>query len=139
VNTGRQAEYDTKRLEYQLQTILARARLRDMTHDSPIPPPPPPARPASTACPVESDDGYAASAALLEELATDQPGYLGMDSARGADGLGITVSYWKDEESITAWRDQLDHAEARQEGRRRWYDAYALHVARVERARRFDR
>ncbi|MGB1109041.1 MAG: antibiotic biosynthesis monooxygenase family protein [Gammaproteobacteria bacterium] len=81
--------------------------------------------------------GYAEMASRMSELAQLQPGYLGMDSVR--DGLaGITVSYWRDEASIAAWRDQWEHAEARRLGRERWYQSFELRVARVERAYDFD-
>jgi heme-degrading monooxygenase HmoA len=62
-----------------------------------------------------------------------------VDSVRGADGRGITVSYWRDEESITAWRAQADHARTRAEGRARWYESVTVHVARVERSYGFTR
>lgn len=80
------------------------------------------------------DDGYAAMAARMVELAAVQPGYLGVESARGADGFGITVSYWRSLEDVQAWRREVEHAAARQQGRERWYDAYELRVSRVERA-----
>jgi heme-degrading monooxygenase HmoA len=67
-------------------------------------------------------------------LARDQPGFLGIESARGADGLGITVSYWTSEESIRAWREHAEHIVAQQRGRKQWYERYELRVARVERA-----
>jgi len=70
-------------------------------------------------------------------LAAEQPGFLGVDTA--ASDIGITVSYWADEESIAAWRRNADHAFAQHEGRTRWYDAYQLRVARVERAHSFVR
>ena len=79
-------------------------------------------------------DGYARAAALMDELAARQEGYVGMDSVRGADGLGITVSYWTDEASATAWRDHPDHAAIRDAGRDRWYAHYSLHVAQVTRS-----
>ncbi len=78
--------------------------------------------------------GYDAMAAEMAALARRQPGYLGAESARGADRLGITVSYWKDEDSIRAWKAQADHLGAQRLGRERWYSHYALRVARVERA-----
>jgi len=85
------------------------------------------------------DDGYAETARAMFELVRDQPGYLGVDSARGADGFGITVAYFRDEDSIAQWRANAEHTAARKLGRERWYEAYAIHVARVERAYRFDR
>jgi heme-degrading monooxygenase HmoA len=70
-------------------------------------------------------------------LAARQPGYLGVETA--FTDIGITVSYWVDEESIAAWKRNADHAFAQYEGRTRWYEAYELRVARVERARSFVR
>ncbi|MDQ1382008.1 MAG: hypothetical protein QOJ71_2727 [Actinomycetota bacterium] len=70
-------------------------------------------------------------------LAARQPGYLGVETA--FTDIGITVSYWADEESIAAWKRNADHAFAQYEGRTRWYDAYELRIARVERAHSFVR
>ena len=80
------------------------------------------------------DAGYDAMAARMAELAARQPGYLGAESVRNADGEGITVSYWRDEASIAAWKQQAEHLQAQRLGRSRWYAHYELRVARVERA-----
>jgi heme-degrading monooxygenase HmoA len=88
---------------------------------------------------TDVDDGYGATADLMEELAQKIPGYLGIESARGADGLGITVSYWKDEGAISTWRQQADHKLAQAQGREKWYEDYDVRIARVERAYRWDR
>ncbi len=82
----------------------------------------------------DNDDGYDAMGQALVELADQQPGFLGIDTTRGADGLGITVSYWKDEESIQAWKAQTQHLLAQKNGIERWYSHYELRVAKVERA-----
>lgn len=82
----------------------------------------------------EDDAGYAAAAARMEALAVEQPGYLGVDSARGADGLGVTVSYWADAASAKAWKANAEHAEVRDMGRERWYAHYRLIVASVDHA-----
>ncbi|MDG4770633.1 antibiotic biosynthesis monooxygenase [Solwaraspora sp. WMMD792] len=86
---------------------------------------------------TDDDHGYAATARRMLELADAQPGFLGVDSARDPDGVGITVSYWRDEESIAAWRRHVEHLIAQADGRARWYASFAVHVARVERAYRF--
>jgi heme-degrading monooxygenase HmoA len=70
----------------------------------------------------------------MAELALKQPGNLGAESARGADGLGITVSYWQDEASIKTWKAVASHLAAQKLGKERWYDHYELRVAKVERA-----
>ncbi|HEU5472077.1 MAG TPA: antibiotic biosynthesis monooxygenase [Actinophytocola sp.] len=85
------------------------------------------------------DEGYADTAKAMFERVREQPGFLAADSVRAADGLGITVAYFRDEPAIAAWRDDPEHAAARARGRERWYDSYAIHVAKVDRAYRWDR
>ena len=80
------------------------------------------------------DEGYGSTADRMVELAAQQPGYLGVRSSRDASGQGITVSYWDSEEAIAGWRADMEHRQAREQGRERWYEAYELQVCRVERA-----
>lgn len=83
---------------------------------------------------MADDAGYAEMAERMFDLALEQPGCFGAESARGADGFGITVSYWRDEDSITAWKAEAKHMVAQKMGIERWYAHYALRVAKVERA-----
>ena len=78
--------------------------------------------------------GYAVAAAAMDARAALQTGYRGIDAVRGADGAGITVSWWADEESAVAWRRDLEHTAIREAGRALWYDSYEVAVATVERA-----
>jgi heme-degrading monooxygenase HmoA len=87
----------------------------------------------------QDDEGYATAANRMAQLASEQPGYLGVDSVRGADGVGITVSYWSSEAAIAAWRRNAEHTIVREQGRKSWYLEYELRVAKVERAYRFGR
>ena len=80
------------------------------------------------------DQGYAETADRMVELAQKQPGFLGIESARGADGFGITVSYWESMAAIQAWRNQTDHLLAQSRGREKWYEHFEIRVAMVERA-----
>ncbi|MCZ0751747.1 antibiotic biosynthesis monooxygenase family protein [Aeromonas enteropelogenes] len=77
------------------------------------------------------DEGYAAMAERMLALARTQPGFLGVESAR--DGVGITVSYWRDLESIRHWKGDLEHREAQRLGREQWYRTFKTRIARVER------
>jgi heme-degrading monooxygenase HmoA len=77
------------------------------------------------------DNGYNKIADEIEKSVIDQPGFLGFESAR--DGLGITVSYWSDEESIRSWKENLLHSKARNLGREKWYAEFKVRVAKVER------
>ncbi len=85
------------------------------------------------------DGGYGDMADRMVALASEQPGYLGVESARGGDGLGITVSYWRSTEDIAAWRRHAEHKIARDSGRSDWYQHYTLRVAKVERAYGWER
>ena len=82
----------------------------------------------------DGDKGYGATADRMVELAATMPGFLGIESVRNADGLGITVSYWRDENSIRNWRANAEHTMARERGRNEWYADFELRVAKVERA-----
>lgn len=83
------------------------------------------------------DHGYGAAAVAMEALAAHQPGFLGIESARD-DDLGITVSYWRTSADAAAWKQVAEHLVAQQAGRERWYEAYRVRVASVERAYGFD-
>lgn len=81
------------------------------------------------------DAGYADMANRMVELASQQPGFLGVESAR--DGVGITVSYWQDLASIANWKAHAEHVLAQQFGREQWYQAYKTRIAFVERDYQF--
>lgn len=88
-----------------------------------------------------ADDGraYGAMAQRMVDLGSRYDGFLGIESVRGADGVGITVSYWRDEASILAWKRDTEHQKAQRGGREAWYDRYEVRIAKVERAYGFDR
>ena len=83
---------------------------------------------------TEGDRGYGKTAERMIELASQQPGFLGVETARGVDGLGITVSYWTSEEAIANWKANAEHRLAQEAGRKTWYADYRLRIAKVERA-----
>ena len=80
------------------------------------------------------DEGYAGMADRMVELASQQPGFLGVESVRGADGLGLTVSYWSSPEAIVAWKANAEHRLAQASGHRKWYEHFETRVALVTRA-----
>jgi heme-degrading monooxygenase HmoA len=80
------------------------------------------------------DDGYDQTAERMGELAAAQPGFLGVEYATDPGGFEITVSYWRDEAAIAAWKAHLEHDAAQKTGRARWYSGYTIRVARIERA-----
>ncbi len=79
-------------------------------------------------------EGYAELADRMESLARQQPGFLGIESAREENGFGITVSYWEDEAAIAGWRSHAEHQTAQDRGKAGWYADYEVRVSKVERA-----
>lgn len=86
-----------------------------------------------------ADEGYADTSKRMLELVAQQPGFLGVESARGADGVGITVSYWSDLESVKAWKAVEEHRAAQHRGRADWYSRYLVRICKVEREYGFER
>jgi heme-degrading monooxygenase HmoA len=83
---------------------------------------------------AESDDGYFEMAEAMDELARTQPGFLGLEWVYDAEQrVGITSSYWTDAGAIAAWKQNADHLVAQRLGQKRWYRAYTVRIARVER------
>ena len=81
----------------------------------------------------DPNDDYAEMSKIMERMVCNQPGHIGMESVSESDGFGITVWYWKDETSITNWKNNLEHQYAQEKGMADWYKNYFLRVAKVER------
>jgi heme-degrading monooxygenase HmoA len=88
---------------------------------------------------VNTSEGsdYSEMADLMVQLAQQQDGFLGIESARNE--LGITVSYWRDLESIKKWKENTEHSIARERGRKEWYQAFKTRIALVERDYGFEK
>jgi heme-degrading monooxygenase HmoA len=84
-----------------------------------------------TSTKIDEDRGYSTMSERMVELVQNQEGFLGFESVR--EELGITVSYWRDEASILAWKAILEHKQAQEIGKSTWYTGYKIRIARVER------
>ncbi len=85
----------------------------------------------------ENHEGYSEMADRMENLAKQQEGYLGIESAR--NDIGITVSYWESLEAIKNWKLQTEHLFAQQKGKEDWYSWYHVKVCKVEREYEFGK
>ena len=85
----------------------------------------------------EQKKGYDAMANTMELLAKQQPGFLGMDTARSE--MGITISYWEDLNAIALWKSNLDHKNAQKLGKEKWYQTYKVRICRVEKEYSFEK
>lgn len=95
-------------------------------------PPPPYYAVVFTSLRSDIDNGYSSMAMYMEELAREQPGFLGVESSRD-EAVGITVSYWDSLESIKAWKANMQHIVAQERGRAEWYTGYKTRICKVER------
>lgn len=86
---------------------------------------------------THSDNGYNEMAGKMEKLAAEQPGFLGIESARST--IGITVSYWESLEAIANWKVHTDHLLAQQKGIEDWYTRYKVRICLVEREYDFEK
>ncbi|MEK4029342.1 antibiotic biosynthesis monooxygenase [Pseudobacillus sp. FSL P4-0506] len=77
--------------------------------------------------------GYDSTAHLMVKLASKQDGFLGLESSRDQNGLGITVSYWESLEAINRWKEHISHQKAQEKGKKDWYSAYITRICKVER------
>ncbi len=84
---------------------------------------------------TEVEEGYAEMAVRMVELAKQQPGFIGLESARNE--IGITVSYWESLEAIKAWKENIEHLFAQEKGKTTWYKNYKVRIAKVEREYEF--
>ena len=87
---------------------------------------------------MSDENMYQITADRMVTLAQQQFGFLGVESVRGDDGIGITVSYWRDREAIRNWRINVEHLAAQQMGRKEFYDWYHVRVAEIVGHRTFD-
>jgi heme-degrading monooxygenase HmoA len=79
---------------------------------------------------TDIDNGYADMANRMIELVMQQDGFLGFESAR--EDVGITISYWKDLDSIKKWKENTEHTIARNKGREIWYKSFKTRIAKVD-------
>ncbi|MFK7749175.1 MAG: antibiotic biosynthesis monooxygenase [Kordia sp.] len=84
-----------------------------------------------TSIQTETTAGYAEMAQQMEDVAKEQKGFIGIDSARNE--IGITVSYWESLDAIQQWKQHTDHLVAQQKGIKNWYAYYNVKICKVER------
>ncbi|MFC0264113.1 antibiotic biosynthesis monooxygenase family protein [Fontibacter flavus] len=100
-------------------------------------PPPPYYAVIFTSIRTEIEEDYHLMAEKMVDIAQEQEGYLGHESAR--ECLGITVSYWESLESIRKWKMQTDHLLAQKLGKEKWYATYKTRISLVERDYGFEK
>jgi heme-degrading monooxygenase HmoA len=87
----------------------------------------------------EAVEDYDATAARMDELAMQMPGYVAHKAFAAEDGERLTLVEFESEEAIAAWRLHPEHVEAQRKGRSKFYSEFRLTVCEVLREQRFKR
>jgi heme-degrading monooxygenase HmoA len=88
---------------------------------------------------AEAGDDYRQMAAEMLATAREMPGFIEYKVFRAEDGERISVIWWKDLETLAAWRNHPRHRVAQKTGRERWYQNYNIEIAEVVRGGAFER
>lgn len=78
---------------------------------------------------------YLAIAAGLREFLANRPGFISIERFQSlADEQKLlSLSFWEDEESVTTWRNLLEHRIAQKKGKDGLFEKYRIRVAQVVR------
>jgi heme-degrading monooxygenase HmoA len=87
----------------------------------------------------EAGEDYQSMNAEMDALVRQNPGFIDAKAYKGEGGERLTVVWWRDEESLREWKQQLRHREAQSAGRKKWYAYYKIEVANVLREGSFER
>jgi heme-degrading monooxygenase HmoA len=86
---------------------------------------------------VETNPGeqrtYLDWAAQLRPMLDDVDGFISVERFQSLANPGrmLSLSFWRDEEAVSRWRNTEPHREAQREGRREIFRDYRLRVAAV--------
>lgn len=88
----------------------------------------------ATAHPEYKQDYYDIAAELLPEVQAID-GFISIERFESTltPGKILSLSFWRDEESIREWRRHAGHRNAQEEGRSRIFRTYRLRVAQIVR------
>ncbi|MBE0363872.1 hypothetical protein PULV_a1384 [Pseudoalteromonas ulvae UL12] len=87
--------------------------------------------------PGQQDQQYTEMVAKMRELAFEK--YACLDFVAATEGeQEIAISYWPDEASILAWKNDPSHALAQSMGQNKWYQSYRVEVLELKREYTFE-
>jgi len=87
----------------------------------------------------QAGEDYQAMNDEMMALVRQNPGFIDVKSFTAQDGERLTVVWWRDEQSLTDWRNQMRHRQAQETGRQKWYEYYKVEVASLVRSKSFAR
>lgn len=78
----------------------------------------------------EQLDEYERWAARIHKLAVKMPGFISIKTFTAEDGERVSIVEFESEETMLAWREQPDHRQAQELGRKLFYSEYHIQVCR---------
>lgn len=80
-----------------------------------------------------AQEHYLQLASELRPLLAEIPGFISIERFQSltTDGKILSLSWWQDEESVRAWKENVQHQAAQQEGRHAFFASYRIRVAHV--------
>ncbi len=81
------------------------------------------------------EDEYLGIAGELRPLVDEIDGFISIERFESLTQPGkiLSLSFWRDEEAITEWRNITEHREAQRKGRESIFSDYRLRIAAVSR------
>lgn len=76
----------------------------------------------------EHHDEYSRWAKRIHDLAVTMPGFISIKTFAAEDGERVSIVEFESEETMAAWRQQADHREAQDLGRKLFYSEYRIQV-----------
>jgi heme-degrading monooxygenase HmoA len=87
----------------------------------------------------EHREEYDRWAKRIHDLAVKTPGFISIKGFTAEDGERVSIVEFESEETMLAWRNQPDHKEAQELGRKLFYSEYHIQVCRPVRAYSFPK
>lgn len=76
----------------------------------------------------EHTEEYERWAAKIHALAAQMPGFISIKTFTAEDGERVSIVEFESEETLLAWRNQPDHKQAQELGRKLFYSQYHIQV-----------
>lgn len=84
---------------------------------------------------AEGKEEYLAIAAKLRSFLEDRDGFISIERFQSLvdENKILSLSFWRDEASIQAWRNLMEHRNAQSAGKNQLFRSYRIRVAEVVR------
>ena len=76
----------------------------------------------------EHQEEYERWAARIHDLAVKMPGFISIKTFAAEDGERVSIVEFESEETMLGWRNQPDHRQAQELGRKLFYSEYHIQI-----------